>query len=207
MNAWQIAVGDKVTCKIGIVNVQGAVSEHVQHVSLTGATPLLVKHAEDLAQVDGLILPGGESTTIGKLIRKYGLFEPIRERVRAGMPVFGTCAGMILLAQQIEGQDEAHLDVLDVTVNRNSFGRQRESFEAYLAIVGLAGGGFPSVFIRAPHVVEAGVAVEVLAAYEGKIVAVKQGHVLATSFHPELTTDIRLHQLFKDMVDTRIVER
>ncbi|MCY0874697.1 MAG: pyridoxal 5'-phosphate synthase glutaminase subunit PdxT [Firmicutes bacterium] len=188
--------------RIGVLNVQGAVSEHVEHVRLAGAEPVLVKHPDDLQGLSGMVLPGGESTTIGKLMRKYGLLDPVRELAQKGLPVFGTCAGMILLASRIEGHDEPHLGVMDVTVNRNSFGRQRDSFEADVAVSGLSDDQpFPSVFIRAPHIVEAGPDVEVLATYDGKIVAARQGGLLATAFHPELTPDTRLHRKFVELAE------
>ena len=187
--------------KIGILDVQGAVSEHAKSIRNTGADPVMVKHPESLAEVQGLILPGGESTTLGTLIRKYGLYEPIRERARQGMPVFGTCAGLILLARRIEGQEDSHLDLMDITVDRNSFGRQRDSFEADIEFEGLSGGPFPGIFIRAPHIVTAGADVVVLAMYQDRIVAAKQGNLLAASFHPELTTDLRLHEYFKAMIE------
>jgi len=179
--------------RIGVLNVQGAVSEHAEQVRRAGAEVVLVKHPEDLVDVSGMILPGGESTTIGKLMKKYDLIDSIRTKALAGMPVFGTCAGMILLAKRIEGEESSHLGLMDITVNRNSFGRQRESFEADISMAGLTQ-AFPGVFIRAPHIVEAATEVEVLATYEGKIVAAKQGHLLATAFHPELTHDLRLHE-------------
>lgn len=188
-----------VSVKIGVLNVQGAVSEHVDHIKRVDAEPILVKHADDLIGLHGLIIPGGESTTIGKLIRKYGLFDPIVESAQQGMPIFGTCAGMILLAKQIEGHDEPHLALMDVVVNRNSFGRQRESFEADILIRGVSDNPFPAVFIRAPHVVNAGEQVDVLATLDEKIVAVQQGHFLASAFHPELTDDTRMHSYFKEM--------
>ncbi|WP_419723361.1 pyridoxal 5'-phosphate synthase glutaminase subunit PdxT [Sulfoacidibacillus ferrooxidans] len=185
--------------KIGVLNVQGAVSEHVDHIKRVDAEPILVKHADDLIGLHGLIIPGGESTTIGKLIRKYGLFDPIIESAQQGMPIFGTCAGMILLAKQIEGHDEPHLALMDVVVNRNSFGRQRESFEADILIRGVSDNPFPAVFIRAPHVVNAGEQVDVLATLDEKIVAVQQGQLLASAFHPELTDDTRMHSYFKGL--------
>ncbi|MCY0894055.1 MAG: pyridoxal 5'-phosphate synthase glutaminase subunit PdxT [Acidibacillus sp.] len=188
-----------VSVKIGVLNVQGAVSEHVDHIKRVDAEPILVKHADDLIGLHGLIIPGGESTTIGKLIRKYGLFDPIIESAQQGMPIFGTCAGMILLAKQIEGHDEPHLALMDVVVNRNSFGRQRESFEADILIRGVSDNPFPAVFIRAPHVVNAGEQVDVLATLDEKIVAVQQGHLLASAFHPELTDDTRMHSYFKGL--------
>lgn len=190
-----------VTVKIGVLNVQGAVSEHVDHVKRVDAEPVLVKHADDLVDLHGLIIPGGESTTIGKLIRKYGLFEPIIESAQGGMPLFGTCAGMILLAKKIEGHEEPHLALMDVVVNRNSFGRQRESFEADIEVQGISDGLFPAVFIRAPHVVAADQGVKVLATLDGRIVAVQQNHLLAAAFHPELTEDVRMHGYFKRLAE------
>ncbi len=187
--------------KIGILDVQGAVSEHAKSIRNIGAQPVLVKHPESLAEVQGLVLPGGESTTLGTLIRKYGLYEPIRERAQRGMPIFGTCAGLILLARKIEGQDDHHLNLMDITVNRNSFGRQRDSFEADIEIAGLSGAPFPGVFIRAPHIVTAGSDVQVLAMYRDRIVAARQGNLLAASFHPELTADLRLHEYFKAVIE------
>ena len=186
---------------IGILDVQGAVREHADRMRAVGADVVLVKHAQDLDAVQGLILPGGESTTIGKLIRKYDLYEPIRSRIEQGMPVFGTCAGMILLAKSIHEQDDVHLGVMDITVDRNSFGRQRESFEADLNVAGLSGDAYPAVFIRAPQVLAKGAAVDVVATYDGHIVGVREKSMLATSFHPELTEDTRLHAYFLAMVN------
>ena len=187
--------------KIGILDVQGAVREHADRMRAVGADVVLVKHAQDLDAVQGLILPGGESTTIGKLIRKYDLYEPIRSRIEQGMPVFGTCAGMILLAKSIHQQDDVHLGVMDITVDRNSFGRQRESFEADLNVAGLSGDAYPAVFIRAPQVLAKGEHVDVIATYDGHIVGVREHSMLATSFHPELTEDTRLHAYFLAMVN------
>lgn len=184
-----------------MLDVQGAVSEHVESVRAVGCEPVPVKRPEDLDKAEALIIPGGESTTIGRLIRRYGLFGPIRERAETGMPVFGTCAGMILLAKRIEGEEEPHLGLMDVTVNRNSFGRQRESFEADVEVKEWRGAPFPGVFIRAPHISFAGPGVDVLAIYEGRIVAARQGRLLATSFHPELSGDVRLHAWFRDMIE------
>ena len=184
---------------IGVLNVQGAVSEHVNSVRVLGDQPVLVKHPEDLDGIDGLIIPGGESTTIGKLIDKYGLSAPIREKAAKGLPIFGTCAGLILLAEQIEGDEPAHLQLMNIVVNRNSFGRQRESFETSLPIMGVAD-DFPAVFIRAPHIVNGQGDVEVLSEYEGKIVAAQQGNLLVTAFHPELTEDTRIHRHFRQII-------
>jgi 5'-phosphate synthase pdxT subunit len=184
---------------IGILNVQGAVSEHVNSVRKLGDNPVLVKHPDDIEMIDGLIIPGGESTTIGKLIEKYQLSSLIKEKAKQGMPIFGTCAGLILLADQIEGFESAHLRLMDITVNRNSFGRQRESFETPIHIKGIAE-DFPAVFIRAPHIVTCGAKVEVLSEFEGKIVAAQQGNLLVTAFHPELTEDTSIHLHFRNII-------
>ena len=185
---------------IGVLNVQGAVSEHADFVRSIGDHVVLVKHPDDLEQIDGLIIPGGESTTIGKLMDKYQLSVPVKDRAKQGMPLFGTCAGLILLADQIEGNEDAHLQLMDITVNRNSFGRQRESFETPLEVKGVAE-DFPAVFIRAPHIVKCSDKVEVLSEYDGKIVAAQQGNLLVTAFHPELTGDMRIHRHFRQIVE------
>ena len=185
---------------IGVLNVQGAVSEHAEFVRSLGDNAILVKHPEDLDQIDGLIIPGGESTTIGKLMDKYQLSETIREKAKQGFPLFGTCAGLILLAKEIEGNEKAHLQLMKMTVNRNSFGRQRESFETPIAVKGVAE-DFPAVFIRAPHIVESAADVNVLSEYEGKMVAAQQGNLLVTAFHPELTGDTRIHRHFRQIVE------
>lgn len=187
--------------RVGVLAVQGAVSEHAKRLLSLGVQAVLVRRPDDLETVDGLVIPGGESTTIGRLIRQYNLFEPIRKRGEEGMPLFGTCAGMILLAKRIHGQEQAHLGLLDATVDRNSFGRQRDSFEASIPVVGLGEEPYAAVFIRAPHIMEAGDSVTVLARYDGKIVAAREGNVLVTSFHPELTDDTRMHRLFLNMID------
>ncbi len=189
--------------RIGVLNVQGAVSEHVESVQALGDQPVLVKYPTDLENIDGLIIPGGESTTIGKLIDKFNLSEPIRIKANDGMPIFGTCAGLIILAEQIEGYESAHLGLMHMTANRNSFGRQRESFETPLIINGIAN-DFPAVFIRAPHIVSWKNDVEVLAEYEGRVVAARQGNLLATAFHPELTNDTRMHRHFRHIIENFI---
>lgn len=186
--------------KIGVLGLQGAVEEHRQRLRDAGAEPVTVKRPEDLEGIRGLILPGGESTTIGKLMRQYDLLDPVRELARSGTPVFGTCAGMILLAKEIEGEEEAHIGLMDIRVARNSFGRQKDSFETDLTFKGIEGGPFRAVFIRAPHVAAAGPGVEVLSKFQDRIVAVRQGNLLATAFHPELTEDLRIHRYFLEMV-------
>jgi len=185
---------------IGVLGLQGAVREHVQSIEASGAHAVVVKKVEQLAEVDGLILPGGESTTMRRLIDKYGFMEPLRQFAREGKPMFGTCAGMILLAKNLAGYDQAHIGVMDITVERNAFGRQRESFEAPLSITGV-GENFIGVFIRAPYVVSVEDHVDVLATHGDRIVAVQQGPFLAASFHPELTDDHRITAYFVKMVE------
>jgi 5'-phosphate synthase pdxT subunit len=185
--------------KIGVLALQGAVREHVRAVEAAGAEAFVIKKKEELEHVDGLILPGGESTTMRKLIDKYDFMDELRKQAQEGKPMFGTCAGLILLAKNIVGYDQPHLGVMDITVERNSFGRQRESFEADLDIKDVAD-DFPAVFIRAPHIVEAGENTEVLAKHNGRIVAAREGQFLGCSFHPELTEDHRLAAYFVNMV-------
>jgi 5'-phosphate synthase pdxT subunit len=188
--------------RIGILALQGDVREHARALTEAGADPVAVRRASELAGVDGLILPGGESTTIGRLLRVFDLLEPLREKVAAGLPVFGSCAGMILLARDVvDGRpDQALIGGLDVVVRRNAFGRQVDSFEADLDVVGVPGPPVHAVFIRAPWVEKAGGAVEVLARVAEAPVAVRQGPLLATAFHPELTGDSWVHRLFVDVV-------
>lgn len=190
--------------KIGVLALQGAFREHRRLFESLGAETTLVKLPSHLDGVDALIVPGGESTAIGKLLREYDLIRPIQERAAAGMPVMGTCAGMIVLAKEVIGAPEPHLALMDIRVNRNSFGRQRESFETDLEIPAIGEHPFPAVFIRAPHVESVGQSVEVLARYEDRVVAAREGQFLALSFHPELTNDSRLHQYFLDMVQKKV---
>ncbi|ATH93947.1 glutamine amidotransferase [Bacillus glycinifermentans] len=185
---------------IGVLGLQGAVREHIRSIEACGAAGKVVKWPEDLKEIDGLILPGGESTTMRRLIDTYQFMKPLQEFAASGKPMFGTCAGLIILAKKIAGSDAAHLGVLNVTVERNSFGRQRDSFEADLTVKGLDK-PFTGVFIRAPHILEAGADVEVLSEHDGRIVAAKQGNLLGCSFHPELTDDDRITKLFIDMAE------
>jgi len=192
---------------IGVLAVQGDVREHLYAVERAGARGTSVRRPAEVAAIDGLIIPGGESTTMDKLVRAFGLFEPLRQRIAAGLPVYGSCAGMIMLADRIaEGRpDQQTLGGLDITVRRNAFGRQVDSFEEDLHIHAIGGAPMRAVFIRAPWVEECGDGVEVLATVEegpaaGRVVAVRQGRLLATSFHPEVTGDHRFHQLFVQMV-------
>jgi pyridoxal 5'-phosphate synthase pdxT subunit len=192
---------------IGVLALQGDVAEHRRAVTGTGATAVAVRRPAELDAVDGLIIPGGESTTMWKLADVFELMEPLRKQIAGGLPVFGSCAGMIMLAasllDRIEGQET--LGGLDVTVRRNAFGRQVDSFESDIDLKGVDGPPFRAVFIRAPWVEQAGPGVEVLGTEPrtGRIVAVRQGPVLATSFHPELTRDGRIHQLFSEIVRER----
>lgn len=185
---------------IGVLGLQGAVREHVRAIQENGAEAVVVKKATQLEGIDGLIFPGGESTTMRRLIDLYDFMDPMRKFIDEGKPVFGTCAGLILLAKNIVGYAEPHLGVMDVTVERNSFGRQRESFEVDLDIAHV-GEGYNAVFIRAPHIVEAGENVEVLAKHDGRIVLAREGQFLGCSFHPELTSDNRLTGYFIKMVE------
>ncbi|MFF4157889.1 pyridoxal 5'-phosphate synthase glutaminase subunit PdxT [Streptomyces sp. NPDC001678] len=190
------------TPTIGVLALQGDVREHLVALAAADALARPVRRPEELAEVDGLVIPGGESTTMSKLAVIFGLLEPLRERVRAGMPVYGTCAGMIMLADKIlDGrEDQETLGGIDMIVRRNAFGRQNESFEASVEVAGIEGGPVEGVFIRAPWVESVGAAAEVLAVHDGHTVAVRQGNVLVTSFHPELTGDHRVHELFVEMV-------
>jgi pyridoxal 5'-phosphate synthase pdxT subunit len=192
---------------VGVLALQGDVAEHLRALGQAGASPSLVRRPEELDRVNGLVIPGGESTTIWKLIDIFGLAEQLRKRIADGMPVFGSCAGMIMLADRLpdpaSGQET--LGGIDMTVRRNAFGRQVDSFERDLDVAGLDGGPYRAVFIRAPWVEQVGPSVEILATEPGtsRIVAVRQGRALATSFHPELTPDWRIHEMFVDMVRDR----
>jgi pyridoxal 5'-phosphate synthase pdxT subunit len=189
--------------KVGVLAYQGDVREHLSALEAVGAAPVEVRTAEELDAVDGLVVHGGESTVIGKLADRYGLLEPLRRRVAAGLPTFGTCAGLILLAREVEGPPQHLLGVLDVRVRRNAFGRQVASFEAEVDVKGVDGGPVSGAFIRAPWVADAGPEVEVLAEVEGKVVAVRQGNLLATAFHPELSGEVRLHRWLVDLIAER----
>lgn len=186
--------------KIGVLALQGAVREHVRSIEASGAEAVPIKKIEQLDQIDGLIIPGGESTTMRRLIDKYQFMDALKGFAESGKPVFGTCAGLILLAGEVVGQAEGHLELIDMKVERNAFGRQRESFEAELMISGVAE-DFVGVFIRAPLIIDVGENVEILSKHDGKIVAVKQDQFIACAFHPELTDDHRLTAYFIDMVN------
>ena len=183
---------------IAVLALQGAVSEHMDCLERCGARALHVRRAGLLQEVDGLIIPGGESTTIGRLSNLFGFGEEVSALAATGKPILGTCAGAILLARRIEGQ-EPIIPLMNIAVQRNAFGRQRESFETDLAIPALGTEPFCGIFIRAPLIKEAAEGVEVLAAYDKGIVFVREKNLLATSFHPELTDDLRLHRYFLGM--------
>jgi pyridoxal 5'-phosphate synthase pdxT subunit len=200
-----------VSRRIGVLALQGDVREHLHALAGCGVEARPVRRPEELSGVDGLVLPGGESTTISRLLDTFELLEPLRKRLAEGMPALGSCAGMILLATEVlDGRPDQHqLDGIDMTVRRNAFGRQVDSFEADLDLAGVPGGPMRAVFIRAPWVEQVGESVQVLArvpdvpaagSAAGRIVAVRQGQVLATAFHPELTGDWRVHHLFCDLV-------
>jgi len=180
--------------------MQGDVPEHLRALAAGGAAPRVVRRREELAELDGLVIPGGESTTIGMLLERFSLLEPLRQRVRDGLPVFGTCAGVILLAEEIQGSPQPRLGGLDVTVVRNAYGRQVDSFEREIVVPTLGAEPVRGVFIRAPGITRIGPGVEVLAATDAGPVLVRQGVLLGATFHPELTGDARIHGLFVDLV-------
>jgi len=191
--------------KIGVLALQGAFIEHIQMFGKIGVVAVEVRLPFQLEQVGGLVIPGGESTTMMKLMHDYGLVNPIKQMASRQVPVWGTCAGMICLAKTAVNPDSSAmetLELMDITVRRNAFGRQVDSFEAALKISGFQGGPFPAVFIRAPYIEKAGSSVQVLSTLpDGEIVAARQGNLLATSFHPELSGDPRIHRYFADTVE------
>jgi len=189
---------------VGVLALQGDVAEHLRALRESGADAAAVRRPDELDRVDGLVIPGGESTTMWKLIDVFGLAEQLRKRISGGMPVFGSCAGLVLLADRLPdpASGQQTLGGIDMTVRRNAFGRQVDSFERDLVVAGLTGPPYRAVFIRAPWVEDVGPDVEILATDPGtsRIVAVRQARALATSFHPELTPDRRIHQMFVTMV-------
>ncbi|MDQ2991607.1 MAG: pyridoxal 5'-phosphate synthase glutaminase subunit PdxT [Candidatus Eremiobacteraeota bacterium] len=185
---------------VGVLGLQGDVVEHLAALRAAGATAVEVKTIADLAHVDGLVIPGGESTTVMKLLARFSMSEPIVARVRAGMPLWGTCMGMIVAASDVADMEQPTLGVIDITVRRNAFGRQNDSAEIRLAIPVLGDAPFPAIFIRAPWIERVGPGVDLLAERDGHGVMVREGNVLGTSFHPELTGDHRVHGYFLEMV-------
>jgi pyridoxal 5'-phosphate synthase pdxT subunit len=182
--------------KIGILALQGAVREHCNSLRSCGVEPVEIRYREQLSEVKGLIIPGGESTTVGKLLIKYEMLEPIVAMGRQGFPIFGTCTGLILLAKEIIGSDQPRLGLMDITVERNAFGRQIASFEKDIDIPELGPPQFHAVFIRAPYITEVGQGVKVIAQLDEKILLARQKNFLAAAFHPELTEDFRIHLYF-----------
>lgn len=202
---WQLALRKqgkrKVPLRVGVLALQGDFLEHRQVLEALGAEVVEVRLPQELANLDALIIPGGESTTMARLLDASGMRAPLTQRIREGMPTWGTCAGMILLAKRLREDRPLPLGVMDIEVARNAFGRQVDSFEADLEITGLEGGPYHAVFIRAPVLLSAGPGVHILARLpDGTPVAARQGAILATAFHPELTDDLRLHQWFLDIV-------
>ena len=189
--------------KVGVLAVQGAFVEHEQALRDVGADPAQVRTPAQLAGLDGLVIPGGESTTFGLVAERSGLLPALREAVGAGLPVFGTCAGMIMLARATTTGPQPLIGGMDIVVRRNAFGRQVASFETEVDVNGLGEPAVPAVFIRAPWIEDAGEQVELLATCRGRAVAARQGDLLVTAFHPEITDDRRLHALFVDMVRAR----
>lgn len=184
--------------RIGVLALQGAFIEHEKMLRELGADCFEIRQLRDISgQIDGIVIPGGESTVQGKLLRELGIIEPLRKMIRNGLPVFGTCAGLILLAKSIDGGEPPHLAVMDITAKRNAYGRQLGSFSTEGEFQGI--GRIPMTFIRAPYISSADGA-EILAAVDGKSVAARQGNILVTAFHPELTSDARVHGYFLDMV-------
>lgn len=185
--------------KIGILGFQGAIAEHQQHIEKLGHEAFNVRYAGQLNELDGLILPGGESTTIGKLLERTGMMEPLRQKIQKGLPVWGTCAGMILLAKELENDPVRHLAVMDICVKRNAYGTQIDSFDRSVKIPEISEETVPLVFIRAPYVTRVGEGVNVLCRIDGHIVAAREENMLVTSFHPELTNNTVFHSYFIGM--------
>lgn len=197
----------EIVLRIGVLALQGDVEEHMRMVERCGHEPTRVRLPEEVESVDGLIIPGGESTTFGIIMERRNLIAPIRRAALSGMPIFGTCAGAIVLANEIENSNQPRLSLMDISVRRNAFGRQINSFEADIEIPLLGEPPFRCVFIRAPIITKVGEGVEVLATFEDKIILAKQGNMIACAFHPELTSDLRLHQLFISLCKTYAEKR
>lgn len=189
--------------KIGVLALQGDVVEHERALRRAGADAARVRRVEELGDVDGLVIPGGESTTVGMLLERFGLMEPLRQRIREGMPVFGTCTGVILLAREIEGSRQPRIGAMDISVERNAYGRQVDSFETDVPVPEIGSEPVRAVFIRAPQIKSVSPEVEVLANGERGPLLVRQGKLLGATFHPELTDDPRVHELFVRMVRKR----
>ena len=187
---------------VGVLALQGDFREHIEMLNMLGVVSCEIRLPSALCDLDALIIPGGESTTIARLVLQYGFLEPLRDFCASGRPVWGTCAGAILLARDVDELDRPGIQVMDIQIQRNAFGRQLQSFQSQVAIDGISDGEFPAVFIRAPAIIDVDASVEILATLpDGKIVAARQRNLLATVFHPELTTDVRLHNLFLSLID------
>ena len=186
--------------KVGVLDIQGDVPEHIRALETAGAEAVRVKTREALDAVDGLVIPGGESTTVGMLLERFELMEPLRERVAQGMPLFGTCTGLILMAKEIEGSRQPRIGCLDVAVRRNAYGRQVDSFESDVNVAGVPGEPVRAVLIRAPQITRVDPGVEVLAEGETGPLLVRSGKLLGATFHPEMTNESRIHELFVRMV-------
>ena len=189
--------------KIGVLSFQGGVIEHLNHIKELGHIGIEVKKEKDLKEIDAIILPGGESTTIGKLLKITGLMEPLKEKIENGLPTWGTCAGMILLANEIDRQKEKYLETMDIKVERNAFGTQIDSFKTYKVIKEVSDEEMELVFIRAPYIREVKNNVEILCKIDNKIVAAKQNNIVVTAFHPELTDDLRFLRYFLTNLENR----
>lgn len=186
--------------KIAVLALQGGVEEHINHLKSLDCEAVELRKVEELEDLDGLILPGGESTTIGKLLKKTGIFDKLREKIIDGFPVWGTCAGMILLAKNIENDEARHLQTMDITVRRNAYGSQIDSFIVEKNIEEVSTEPIPLVFIRAPYITEVASSVEVICKVNDNIVAARQDNMLVTSFHPELTDNLEMHKYFIDNI-------
>ncbi len=189
--------------KIGVLALQGAVSEHIEILERCGVTPIEIKKTVQIADIDGLIIPGGESSTIGNLMNEYSFFEKIREFAYKGKPIYGTCAGLILMSKNIIGENRKTISIMDIEVRRNAFGRQIDSMEIDIEIPKLGNKKFPAVFIRAPIIEKVGKQVEILAEIDDRIVMAQQENLLVSAFHPELSNDDRIHRYFLNLVNKR----
>ncbi|MBU3098189.1 MULTISPECIES: pyridoxal 5'-phosphate synthase glutaminase subunit PdxT [Clostridium] len=185
--------------KIGVLSLQGGVIEHINHITKLGHVGVEIKKLEDMEGINGIILPGGESTTIGKLLRETKMFIPLRNKILSGLPVWGTCAGMILLAKVIEGEIDGHLKVMDIKVKRNAYGSQVNSFKRDVIVSEISSGPLPLVFIRGPVITEVTSNVKIVCTVDDKIVAAKQNNMFVTAFHPELTNNLEVHKYFINM--------
>lgn len=185
--------------RIGVLSLQGGVIEHINHINKLGHEGVEIKNLEDINGIQGIILPGGESTTIGKLLRERKMIMPLRERILSGLPVWGTCAGMILLAKYIEGSEYEHLKVMDIKVKRNAYGSQINSFKKNVVINEISNEPIPLIFIRGPVITEVFNDVKIICTVDDKIVAAKQSNMFATAFHPELTDNLEVHKYFVNM--------